>query len=53
MRRKVTVHEVQMNVDIPIDLRDKLDAFCKKRNVEKKAIVELALRRFLDGEDDS
>lgn len=44
--------QVQLNVAIPLDLADELDVFCEKRNVPKKALVELALRRVLRDEDD-
>lgn len=46
------VHEVQVNFDLPKDVFDALADFCEKRNVKKKAIMELALRRFLASEND-
>lgn len=45
--------ETQLNVAIPLDVADGLDVFCEKRNVKKKAIVELALRRILAGGGDA
>lgn len=45
------VHEQQINVDVPVDLWDALSEFCEKRNVKKKAIIELALRRFISDEN--
>lgn len=48
-----SIHEVQLNSNIPKELWDRLAAFCDKKKVQKKAILELALRRFLDSEDDT
>lgn len=42
--------QVHMNIDVPLDVADALDVFCKERKVKKKAIVELALRRYLSEE---
>ena len=44
---KDRVIQVQLNVAIPLDVADGLDVFCEKRNVSKKAVVELALRRII------
>lgn len=46
-QRRLQVH---MNIDVPLDVADALDIFCKERKVKKKAIVELALRRYLSEE---
>lgn len=40
--------ERQINVDLPIDLADSLDAFCEQAKMKRKAVAELALRRFLN-----
>lgn len=45
--------QIHMNIDVPVDVADALDVFCKKRNVKKKAVVELALRRYLTDEADA
>lgn len=40
--------ERQINVDLPIDLADALEDFCAKVKMKRKAVAELALRRFLN-----
>lgn len=47
--RRVT-YEAPVNVDLPIDLVQEMDAFCDKTGMRKKQMVELALRRFLAAE---
>lgn len=44
-RRRVLEH--QINVDLPVDLYDGLQDFCESRNVKRKQVIELALRKFL------
>lgn len=39
-------HLVQLNVDVPIDLRKSLSEYCATNTVKKRVIVELALRMF-------
>ena len=45
-----TALEVPMNVDIPLDVAKDLDGFIDRTGMKKKAVVELALRRFLAAE---
>ena len=40
-----------MNVQIDEELKDKLDAFSKKKGVIKKKIVELAIRDFIESRE--
>jgi hypothetical protein len=40
----------QLNARIPVGLIDELDKFCDNACVNKKSIVELAIRRFLTAE---
>lgn len=49
-RSKTGKIEVPMNVTVPADVARGLDVFCKRRKVMKKAVIELALRRFLADE---
>lgn len=44
------VHEAPMNVDLPIDLVEELNAFLDRTGAKKKQVVELALRRFISAE---
>lgn len=44
------VYEAPLNVDIPVDLREEIDAFCDKHRTKIKQLVELALRRFMTAE---
>jgi len=44
------VPELQLNVRVPADVIDGLNAFCENTTVKKKEAVELALRRFLQTE---
>ena len=37
-----------LNVPIDSDLKDRLDAFAEHSEINKKKIVELALRKYLD-----
>ena len=41
------VHEAPVNVDLPIDLVQELDAFIDRTGMKKKQCVELAIRRFI------
>ncbi len=45
-----TSYECPLNVDLPVDLVQELDAFCDRTGMRKKNCVELALRRFIAGE---
>jgi hypothetical protein len=47
MARKEYDGEIAQNVDLAASLVREIDAFCKKSRVKKKAVFELALRRFL------
>ena len=49
LNRRTTL-EAPMNVDIPVDVAEDLDAFCDRTRLKKKRAVELALRRFLAAE---
>lgn len=40
----------QLNARIPVGLIDELDKFCDNACVNKRAVVELAIRRFLTAE---
>lgn len=44
------IFEAPLNVDIPIELRQNLDAFCDERGVKIKQVVEAAVRRFIAAE---
>ena len=44
------VYEAPLNVDIPVELRQDLDVFCDEKRVKIKAVVEMALRRFITKE---
>ena len=39
--------EVSLNVDIPISLRKRLDAYCKREGLKIKAVVAKALDEYL------
>jgi len=45
-----SVIEFPMNVDLPADLAKELDDYVESTGMKKKALVELALRRFLKAE---
>ena len=40
----------QLNARVPVDIIDELHKFCDNACVNKKSIVELAIRRFLTAE---
>ena len=40
--------EVSLNVDIPISLKKRLDAYCKREGLKIKAVVRKALEKYLD-----
>lgn len=42
-----TSYEAPVNVDLPVDLVQELDAFCTDTGMKKKQAIELAIRRFL------
>ncbi len=44
------VHEAPVNVDLPIDLVEELDAYLDRTGMKKKQVMELAVRRFLAAE---
>lgn len=39
-----------LNIRLPVDLIDLLHIFCENNEVQKKKVVELALRRFFTSE---
>ena len=45
--RKLQRLERQINVDLPLDVVERLDAFCDRARYPKKHAIELALRKFL------
>lgn len=44
------IYEAPLNVDVPVDLREEIDAFCDKHKTKIKQVVELALRRFMSAD---
>lgn len=47
MKRRRTVFEQPVNVDLPVDLVKLVDEFCDRTGMKKKQCIELSLRRFL------
>lgn len=45
-----TTYEAPVNVDLPVDLVQELDAFCDRTGMKKKQCMELAVRRFIAAE---
>lgn len=45
-----TAYEAPVNVDLPVDLVQELDAFIDRTGMRKKQCLEIAVRRFLRAE---
>ncbi len=45
-----TAYEAPVNVDLPVDLVQELDAYIDRTGMRKKVVLELAVRRFLRAE---
>lgn len=46
--KKRRENELQLNLDIPRDLIVSLEEFCEEAKMSRKAVLELALRRWLN-----